>query len=288
MDERPSAHAPLLPPPPRRRIPYVALGAAAALALAVGVAAMVIARSDATSVVPPAPSRTRSPEPSATLSAPTGLSSDVSAFEVTLTWSSVPGSTGYEVVRDGEILTTVTPPRFVDGSALPGQRYTYEIVATNDQASSDPAVLEVQTDGAPVSLARLEGLFDVQLSERSHFGLTLAEGGRRYTSAWRFEPRCERGPCAVRWVDRSTRGLAANLRRTGATYRGSTFGRFGGTCEGTTTKARVTVAIRVVEARVEGDAWRAATLRGTVSSRSSAQLGCVSAGIVYRFTARLV
>jgi hypothetical protein len=277
----------MLPPAPRRRAPIVALATAGALAVVVGVAATVVARTDAPSVVPPT---TKSPAPPARrpIAPPSGLAAEASTFEVTLTWDAVEDATGYEVLRDGRILATVREPRFVDGTALPGQRYEYGVVAFGGDGLSDPATVGVRTEEASLGLARLEGSFEVRLWERSHYGLTLGEGGRRSTSAWRFEPRCERGPCGVRWIDRATRGLAADLRRSGATYRGAATGRFGGTCGSMRTRATVTLELRVVEATVAGDAWRASRVRGTLSNRSSAQLGCVRAGIVYRFTATLV
>jgi hypothetical protein len=268
----------------------VAIVAAVVLALAAGIGAFALSGSDLEAAPSPSvsPSASVEPSPEPTVSTPTGLVADVSAFQVTLTWVAVPDATGYAIARDGITIGSATTVGFVDDTALPEQRYEYGVVAERDDATSDPAVLEVQTDRGSPGLARLEGLFNVKLKERSHYGLTLGKGGQRYTAAWRFVPRCERGACGARWTDRSTRGLAADLKRGGARYRGSVFGRFGGTCGGTRTTATVTVDLRVVDARAVDDEWRAARLVGTLSSRSASQLGCVSAGVVYGFTAKLV
>ena len=280
-----------LPPAPRRRFP-VAVVIGVVVAVAAGVAAFALARSDpADDVAPspsPSPTASAEPDPAPSLSSPSGLVAEASSFKVSLSWVAVPDATGYTIDRDGTRIGSVTATEFVDETALPGQRYGYAVAAESSDASSNPALLEVTTEGASPGLARLDGLFNVKLHERSHFGLTLGKGAQRYTAAWRFAPRCERGACTVRWTDRTTKGLSGDLKRGGARYRGSIFGRFGGTCGRTRTTATVSVDLRVVGARVEGEGWRAAKLVGTLSSRSASQLGCVSAGVVYRFTAKLV
>jgi hypothetical protein len=283
------ATPPTLPPAPRRRSP-IAVAAAVVLALVAGVVAYALSRPERAPATSRSPEPTAPPEPSPepTIATPTGLVADASAFKVTLTWGAVPDATGYAIARDGIAIGSSSSAGFVDETALPDQRYEYGVVAEGDEATSDPALLEVETQRASPGLARLEGLFNVKLKERSHYGLTLGKGGQRYTAAWRFVPRCEQGACAARWTDRSTRGLAADLKRGGPRYRGTVFGRFGGTCGGTRTTATVTVDLRVVDARAVDDAWRAARLVGTLSSRSASQLGCVSAGVVYGFTATLV
>ena len=264
--------------------------AAIVLAVMAGVAAFALSRSRTGTEATPAPSPSApvEPSPAATIAAPAALAAEANPFKVALSWAAVPDATGYGIERDGVPIGSATAARYVDDTALPDQRYEYGVVAEGPDAASDPALLEVATPRASPGLARLDGLFNVRMKERSHYGLTLGKGGKRFTAAWRFVPRCERGACAVRWTDRSTRGLAAELKRGGARYRGSVFGRFGGSCGGTITTATVTVDLRVVGARADGDEWIADELVGVLTSRSASQLGCVSAGVVYGFTAKLV
>lgn len=266
----------------------MAIVAVIVLAVVAGVVAFALSRSRAGTETAPLPSAPveRSPEP--TIAAPAELAAEVNPFKVVLSWAAVPDATGYGIERDGVPIGSSTAARYVDDTALPDQRYDYAVVAEGPESASVPALLEVATPRASPGLARLDGLFNVRMKERSHHGLTLGKGGKRFTAAWRFVPGCERGACAVRWTDRSTRGLAAELKRGGARYRGSVFGRFGGSCGGTITTATVTVDLRVVGARAEGDEWIADELVGTFTSRSASQLGCVSAGVVYGFTAKLV
>ena len=63
--------------------------------------------------------------------APTGLTAVGASGQVTLSWTPVPGATGYHVLRDGVQITTTTAAGYTDTGLDNGTMYGYQVLATN-------------------------------------------------------------------------------------------------------------------------------------------------------------
>lgn len=49
----------------------------------------------------------------------------VSPTEITLSWEEMDGAVGYQVERDGVIVSSVTEPEYNDNTLVAGQRHVY-------------------------------------------------------------------------------------------------------------------------------------------------------------------
>ncbi|MEV5338076.1 glycoside hydrolase family 18 protein [Streptomyces sp. NPDC052676] len=69
--------------------------------------------------------------------APAGLKTEaVTASSVTLTWTAVPGATGYAVYRDGAKVRTVTGTSTTVTGLAPSTAYAFQVAAVNDAGES--------------------------------------------------------------------------------------------------------------------------------------------------------
>jgi len=211
---------------------------------------------------------------------------------VTLTWSGPSGKaeiTGYLIYRDGTQVGIVpaSTTTFLDANVIPGQTYTYE-VQTRGAGILRSGRVSAQVD-VPIpalSLARVEGSFDVHAKTRSQRGYVGKLG--KFTLGWDFAPICPTGACVTRWTDLSNKGLKAVLTRRGAKYSGSDKGKFTARCGRVVVTSTVAFKIRVTKAEARGGEWRAVRLLGTMTEHHAAQLGCVSGGAVFSITLTLV
>jgi Big-like domain-containing protein/calcineurin-like phosphoesterase family protein len=93
---------------------------------------------------------TTSPDPPGDLQAAVG-----GPRQVSLTWAAAVDNvavTGYEVSRDGSVLTTTDALGYVDTSIAPGTHATYSVVAIDPSANrSDPATVDATTPAVPTS-----------------------------------------------------------------------------------------------------------------------------------------
>src|SRR4029078_7718004 len=75
--------------------------------------------------------------------------------QVSLTWAAAVDNvavTGYEVSRDGTVLTTTGALGYVDTSIAPGTHATYSVVAIDPSGNrSDPATVDATTPTVPTS-----------------------------------------------------------------------------------------------------------------------------------------
>ncbi|WP_129306272.1 glycoside hydrolase family 18 protein [Streptomyces sp. L2] len=82
--------------------------------------------------------------------APTGLTaSSVTASSVALSWSSVPGATGYTVYRDGTKAQTVTGTSATIGGLTASTAYSFQVTASDDagESAKSAAVTATTTSG---------------------------------------------------------------------------------------------------------------------------------------------
>ena len=145
--------------------------------------------------------------------------------------------------------------------------------------------IRVKTPPASLSLARLDGIYAIDARNTSHFGLTGVVNN--LASGWRFRPVCRRGPCDVTWKDVQGNPLSGRLERSGVHYEGTGSSKFA-TCGNVSSVGTLTLRFEVVRAESVRNAWRASKLVGTFVERYPPQLGCVSAGVDYDITAKLI
>ena len=218
----------------------------------------------------------------------TDVEAEAKPFAVRLDWVAPEGEVeGIVVLRDGARVGRLEPgdSTFTDRSALPATRYSYVVqsVRGGEFLRSEP--IRVKTPPAPLSLARLDGVYAIDARITSHFGFT--DVADEFASGWRFRPVCRRGPCTVTFKDAQGNPLSGRLERTRVRYEGTGSSKFG-TCGNVSSTGTFTLRLEVVRAETVRDAWRASKLVGTFVERVPAQLGCVGAGVDYDITAKLI
>ena len=283
-------------PPRPRRVPVAVL--VTALVVVVAIVGIGIALSqDGEDDARQQPTATASTSPEALVPSPPATPVDLEArakpFAVTLRWSpdaSAGAIEGYTVYRNGSEIGTVPgdgPGTFVDDDAVPLVRSTYAVAAFGqDDVASEPAEVRVKTPPGPLSLARLEGTFNVKIRQTSSYGYTSTRPNS--TGGWTFSPRCKRGACDVKVaaVFRGSSGVA--MERRSATYRANGTAKLGVRCSGTPSTSTYTLEVEVVKANTVEGVWHAVTIEGTFVHREAAQLGCVAGGADAAFTGKLI
>jgi hypothetical protein len=277
---------PIPPEPQNRRRALLFIAIVVLLVVAIVAAVAVSAAKKGSPVAASSPSAPAPPRPSA----PSALQAKVGPFKVVLSWSPSTGEfIGYRILRDGGAIDVVAAPSttYTDTRVLPTGTYSYGVEAyTQGGDNSEQAVLQVKTPKAPLSAARLTGVYDVRLTPKSQFGFTSTLGPER--DGWRFKPVCSNGVCDVAWNELGHKDLGAKLKRSGVSYHGTDPSSITGRCSGVGVTGTIEVTIKVTKAALMRDTWMATQIQGTVIQRSSAQLGCLSAGIDFTFTAKIV
>jgi hypothetical protein len=218
----------------------------------------------------------------------TAIEAEAKPFAVRLDWVAPEGEVeALVVLRDGARVGRLDPGEttFLDRSALPATRYSYVVQSVRDGEFVRSEPLRVKTPPAPLSLARLDGVYAIDARSTSHFGFTGVAD--EFASGWRFRPVCRRGPCSVTFKDVQGNPISGRLERTRARYEGAGSSKFG-TCGNVTSTGTFTLRLEVVRAKTVRDAWRASKLVGTFVERVPAQLGCVGAGVDFDITAKLM
>jgi hypothetical protein len=291
-----------IPPPPpnpvgepvpaprgqRTKVGLIAL----AVVLAIVAVAVVVSQggSDGDQAAGDASPTSVSPSAAAPPTAPGAVKAAPAAFKVVVSWAPSSGDVaGYRLYRDGDVLDEVDPNvrRFTDDTVVPNSRYRYQVAAFTDAGeSSDRSDVSVKTPAASLALARVQGTFNAKLHLTSSFGVNLTGNGPG-TLGLRLTPVCGHGPCNVTLDVIGLKVEHFILRQAAATYSGTGTNRSAFTCSGTPTTASFAVTFTVTGAKPLKDEWRASKLEGTIVERSASQLGCVSSGIDYSFTATL-
>jgi Trypsin-like peptidase domain len=217
---------------------------------------------------------------------PGDLRATAHPFSVKLVWqpSEHPDVDGYLVYRGGALLgATRGDTRFVDGDARPGQTYLYSVVARSPHDErSQPSYLKVFTERASIAAGRVSGLFSVKLRLRSRRGFSTFAPD--VGAEWEFVPTCGSGPCDDVWSYLDYPTVRTRLRWKAGGYRGSDSGRMGIRCGSALVMTATSIRMRVTDADVIGDEWRATDLEGSIVERSRPQFGCRGTQISYSFT----
>ncbi|HIV98638.1 MAG TPA: Ig-like domain-containing protein [Candidatus Ornithospirochaeta avicola] len=146
---------------------------------------------------------------------------------VSLSWSPVTGATGYEITRNGSILTTAENNSYNDSSLNLGTEYKYTIKAVNGSYKSEASEAKsITTDDALITIkppvlenetfvfAIPEDLKTIRAGEENKFSITIepVEGASEY--AWYLD------------TELITKGEdARTLALTSSNFDGATFGK---------------------------------------------------------------
>jgi len=229
--------------------------------------------------------------PAPIAAAPTNLKATAGPFAVVLRWREGTGGTvdvsRYTISRNGRSIALASEGalHYVDRSALPMQTYRYSVQGVGaDSTMSEEATVRVTTPKAPLSAARLEGVFNMKFRITSSYNVH-GFGGK--TEGWEYRPKCSSGPCLTALEDIHWKKFATNLRRSGGTYT-SAFPFTGYMyCSHTPDSGTVEIDLHVTKAKTLHGAWAATALRGTQKVTTGAGLGCASAGLTYEVTGTL-
>jgi hypothetical protein len=237
-----------------------------------------------------ATSSSAAPSPVAPPPAPQQLrATAVESFQVALKWRPGDGTvdvTRYAIYRDGDYVGSAMDGDlgYVDKTALPSQRYRYTVQAVVPGGLSEAAAVVAKTPKAPLSDARLEGVFNMKFRITSSYGV---HGFGNKTEGWRYTPKCDQGACTAQVKDIHWSKFATDLHRSGAEYK-STFRLHGYMyCDSVPDDVSVSITLHVTKAEIFKDAWRVTAVSGTMSVSSPASLGCTSGGITYSVTGSL-
>lgn len=270
-----------------RRWPLVGLVGILMIALALGAYALTSRFPD-----PDGPDGAGPGAPPTAPAEPQNLKARAKPFEVTLTWKE--GAEGLEtrrflVYRDGSRIGEVTKTSFRDTGVFPDARYRYEVeaVARDGTASEARAKVLVRTLTAPPSTARLSGDYLVVFDRTNDFGFS-STGRDRFKLTWFLTPNCPEGPCTTVMSGDDRIDAAITLRLTGGTYAGGSQVPFLARCGSSRAGGTVNIRLRPTEAKTGSQGWKVLRFEGTVTDRSPAQSGCVSAGTDWKIEGRLV
>ncbi len=161
---------------------------------------------------------------------PTGLAAGAStASSVAFHWSGPatgPSPDRYLILHDGKVISSVpgTITSFRSTDLAPDSAYQYRVAAVRGgKRSALSAVLTVNTKAPPVSAARWQGRWTVDIRITKGAEALRGQGPKGWTEAWQASPQCPTGPCTVRLTGELNRkAFKATLTRAGAVYTGTT------------------------------------------------------------------
>ena len=128
------------------------------------------------------------------------------------------------------------------------------------------AVLTVNTAAPPVSAARWQGPWSVNIKIIQGAGALRGKGAKGWIESWRVTPQCLAGPCTVQLTgDLNRHPITATLARAGALYRGTTKAYIfpcGKPADAVPIRSTLTVQVTLRSAEPDGHAWIASAWNG--------------------------
>ena len=210
---------------------------------------------------------------------PTGLAAGPrTTSAVSFHWSGPatgPSPDRYLILHDGKVLSSVpgTVTTFHTTGLAPDTAYQYRVAAVRGGIRSAPStILTVNTTSPPISAARWQGRWTVDIRITKGAGALRGTGATGWTEGWRTSPACASGPCNVQLtggLNRQT--FTATLTRAGAVYTGTTkadvfrCGRSGSTVP---VRSTLTIRVTVTSAQPVKGAWLAGAWRGQMEISS--------------------
>ena len=238
----------------RRRWPGYAAGAVVVLAIVAGVLVW-------------APWR---PTP---LLRPTGLKAGTATTDAVVFHWSDPASgqrpDRYQILSSGKVVATVAGDvtSYRVGGLAPDTAYQYRLAALRGgKRSALSAVLTVNTTAPPVSAARWQGHWSVNIKIVKGADALRGKGATGWVEPWQASPQCAAGPCTVQLTgDLNRHPIKATLTRSGAVYTGKTKASIfqcGKPADAVPIRSTLTIQVRLSGGQPSGHAWVASAWDG--------------------------
>ena len=215
---------------------------------------------------------------------PTGLAAGPrTTSSVTFHWSGPatgPPPDKYLILHSGKVISSVpgTVTSFEGSGLAPDTAYEYRVAAVRGGQRSAPSrSLTVNTASPPISAARWQGRWTVDIRITKGAGALRGKGATGWMEAWQASPTCPTGPCNVQLaggLNRQT--FKAMLTRTGAVYTGTTKAdvfRCGKSGNSVPIKSTLTIRVTLTSAQAAKRAWQADAWRGQMEISSPYVLG---------------
>jgi len=210
---------------------------------------------------------------------PTGLTAGArTTSSVAFHWSGPvtgPPPDKYLILHDDKVISSVpgTVTRFHSAGLAPDTAYQYRVAAVRGgERSALSRVLTVNTKAPPVSAARWQGRWTVNIRITNGADALRGNGAKGWTEAWRATPTCPAGPCTVQLtggLNRQT--FKATLTRAGAVYTGTTTAdifRCGKPVDSVPIKSTLTLRVTIIKGEPVNRAWVAGTWNGQLEISS--------------------
>lgn len=204
---------------------------------------------------------------------PTGLKAGTSAASsVTVRWShpaSGPVPDRYQILSGGKVIGSVpgTVSAYRATGLAPDTAYQYRVAAIRGgKRSALSTVLTVNTTSPPVSAARWQGAWSVNIKIVKGADALRGKGAKGWIESWRATPQCPAGPCTVRLTgDLNRHPIKATLTRSGAVYTGTTTAdvfRCGKPVDSVPIRSTLTIQVKLGSAQPDGHSWVAGAWGG--------------------------
>ena len=204
---------------------------------------------------------------------PTGLKAAASTTSaVRFRWSdpaSGPRPDKYQILSSGKVVGSVagTVTSYRVGGLAPDTAYQYRVAAVRDgKRSALSAVLTVNTAAPPVSAARWQGPWNVNIKIVKGAEALHGKTAKGWIESWRASPQCTAGACTVQLTgDLNRHPIAATLTRAGAVYTGQATAhvfRCGKPGDSVAIRSTLTIQVTLNGAQPSGHAWVASAWDG--------------------------
>ena len=204
---------------------------------------------------------------------PTGLKAGTATTtSVVFHWSdpaSGPQPDKYQVLSSGKVVATVAGEvtSYRVGGLAPDTTYQYRVAALRGgKRSALSAVLTVNTATPPVSAARWQGHWSVNIKIVKGADALRGKGAKGWVESWQASPQCTAGPCTVHLTgDLNRHPIKATLTRAGAVYTGKTKAdifRCGKPVDSVPIHSTLTIQVTLSGGQPSGHAWVASAWDG--------------------------
>lgn len=204
---------------------------------------------------------------------PTGLRTGTATTNsVMFHWSdpaSGPPPDKYQILSSGKVIGTVAGnvTSYRAGGLDPDTAYQYRVAALRGgKRSALSAVLTVNTTAPPVSAARWQGHWSVNIKIVKGAEALRGKGAKGWVESWQASPQCTAGPCTVQLTgDLNRHPIKATLTRAGAVYIGKTKAHIfqcGKPVDAVPIRSTLTIQITLNGAQPSGHAWIASAWDG--------------------------
>jgi hypothetical protein len=146
------------------------------------------------------------------------------------------------------------------GGLAPATAYQYRVAALRGGKRLAPsAVITVSTTAPPVSAARWQGPWSVNIKIVKGAAALRGKGAKGWVESWRATPRCPAGPCTVQLTgDLNRHPIKATLTRAGAVYQGTakaSIFRCGKPPGSVPIRSTLTIRVTLTGGQPNGRAW---------------------------------